>query len=73
MDNNKIAEQQKALKGQEALSVLLFKLVYNTLVVFLLYVLANLFIDISFFQTYLAYLGFHLINNIVQMIRIRWK
>lgn len=73
MDNNKIAEQQKALKGQEALSVLLFKLVYNTLVVFLLYVLANLFIDISFFETYLAYLGYHLINNIIKMIKIRCK
>jgi hypothetical protein len=55
------------------LSVLLFKLVTNTLIVFLLYVLANLFIDISFFQTYLAYLGLHLIYNVTKMIKNRWK
>jgi hypothetical protein len=71
MDNNN--QQQKALKSQEALSVLLFKLVTNTLIVFLLYVLANLFIDISFFQTYLAYLGLHLIYNVTKMIKNRWK
>jgi hypothetical protein len=71
MDNNN--QQQKALKSQEALSVLLFKLVTNTLIVFLLYVLANLFIDISFFQTYLTYLGLHLIYNVTKMIKNRWK
>ena len=73
MDNNNIAEQQKALKGQEALSVLLFKLVYNSLYVFLLYVLANLFIEVGYFEMYLYYLITHGAVNILKMIKRRWK
>lgn len=72
-NNNNIEQTQKALKAQEALGLLLFKLIYNSMIVGLLCLLANLFIEIGYFQTYLFYLLGHLIYNVTQTIKRRWK